>query len=183
MSDAGPDSLPNSDPNSGSNIDEADAEDLGTHLGPLMQGLRRGEILIAMVLLVQYLVGMVVNLFVTIPDQHPGANDPNYFGGVMSVTGWAMGNGGAWLAIHTGVGLLLVVMSIGLVVQSIRARSNITLCVLGAVFILGAGFNGGSFLVYNQDFSSMIMAGLWALAMACYVGCIYLSAPRRALEP
>ena len=148
-----------------------------------MQGLRRGEVLMAALLLVQFLAGMVANLFVTIPDQHPGANAKEYFGGVMAAVAWAMGNGGMWLAIHTGIGLLLVVASIWLVVQSIRARSNITLCVLGAVFILGAGFNGGSFLVYNQDFSSMLMAGLWALAMACYVGCIYLSAPRRALEP
>ena len=34
--------------------------------------------------------------------------------------------------------------------------------------MLAAGFNGGSFLNYNEDFSSMIMAGFFAAAVACY---------------
>jgi hypothetical protein len=40
---------------------------------------------------------------------------------------------------------------------------------LGALAIIGAGFNGASFVDYGHGFSSMIMAGLWALALACYV--------------
>jgi hypothetical protein len=32
-------------------------------------------------LIVQFLLGMAVNLFVTIPTNHPGANPPEYFGG------------------------------------------------------------------------------------------------------
>lgn len=163
----------------GDESDSAPDAGLGTHLEPLKQGLRQGELLMAVLLLVQYVAGIVVNLFVTIPDQHPGVNDQNYFGGVAASVAWALSGGGAWLAIHTTIGLLLVLASIALAVQSVRARSNVTLCILGAVFILGAGFNGGSFLIYNQDFSSMIMAVLWALAMGCYVAGIYLSAPHR----
>ena len=46
--------------------------------------------------------------------------------------------------------------------------------VLGALAIVGAGFNGASFLDYGRAFSSMIMTGLWALALACYLtgGCL-----------
>ena len=44
-----------------------------------------------------------------------------------------------------------------------------TASLLGALAIIGAGFNGASFLTYGRGFSSMIMAGLWALALACYV--------------
>jgi hypothetical protein len=40
---------------------------------------------------------------------------------------------------------------------------------VGALAIIGAGFNGISFLNYGHAFSSMIMAGLWALALACYL--------------
>ena len=47
--------------------------------------------------------------------------------------------------------------------------------VLGALAILGAGFNGMSFLNYGHDFSSMIMAGLWALALACYLTGMFLA--------
>jgi hypothetical protein len=50
--------------------------------------------------------------------------------------------------------------------------------VLGALAILGAAFNGVSFLNYGHAFSSMIMAGLWALALACYFTGLYLAARR-----
>ena len=47
---------------------------------------------------------------------------------------------------------------------------------LGALAIVGAGFNGVSFLDYGHAFSSMIMAGLWALALACYLAGAILAA-------
>jgi hypothetical protein len=40
---------------------------------------------------------------------------------------------------------------------------------VGALAIIGAGSNGASFLDYGHAFSSMIMAGLRALALACYL--------------
>ncbi len=40
--------------------------------------------------------------------------------------------------------------------------------VIGAVAILGAGFNGGSYLDYHEDFSSMIMASFFAIAVTAY---------------
>jgi hypothetical protein len=45
----------------------------------------------------------------------------------------------------------------------------VILAAVGALAVIGAGFNGVSFVNYGQGFSSMIMAGLWALALACYV--------------
>jgi hypothetical protein len=45
-------------------------------------------------------------------------------------------------------------------------RLALGLSVLGALAIVGAGFNGVSFLNYGHAFSSLIMAGLWALALA-----------------
>lgn len=48
--------------------------------------------------------------------------------------------------------------------------------VAGALFIIGAGFNGASFLNYGNNISSIIMAGLWALALACYLTGLYLAA-------
>ena len=55
--------------------------------------------------------------------------------------------------------------------------------VLGALAILGAGFNGASFVDYGHNFSSMIMAGLWALALACYIAGVFFSARLLAREP
>ena len=53
---------------------------------------------------------------------------------------------------------------------------------LGALAIIGAGFNGASFLDYGHAFSSMIMAGLWALALACYITGAFLAVRRSLLE-
>jgi len=146
---------------------------------PLARGVRRGEFVAAAALLVQFLLGMVSNLFVTIPDQHPGAKAGEYFGGVAAGIGWALADGGPWLALHAGLGLALVLVSIGLVVQAARLgdRRHLVLTAAAALVILGAGFNGASFINYGLDASSLIMAILWALAMACYLVLLYLPGP------
>jgi hypothetical protein len=46
----------------------------------------------------------------------------------------------------------------------------------GALFILGAGFNGASFLNYNEDANSYVMALLFAAAVLCYI--VLLALPR-----
>src|SRR6202162_3458741 len=126
-------------------------------------------------LIVQFLLGMAVNLFVTIPTDHPGANPPEYFGGVVTSVSWAILHGGLWLTLHAVWGLLLVLAALGTLVQAIglRGGGRITLAALGFVGVLAAGFNGGSFLNYRQDFSSMLMAVGFALAMSAYVALLY----------
>jgi len=121
-------------------------------------------------LLVQFLLGMAVNLFVDIPRNHPGANPPEYFSGVAQSVTWAILQGPVLLILHASLGLLLLVASIVLFVQAVRSgpRSFAVASGIGAFAILGAGFNGGSFLNYNQDFSSMIMAAFFAIAIAAY---------------
>jgi len=39
---------------------------------------------------------------------------------------------------------------------------------LGFIGVLGAGFNGGSFLNYNENFSSMLMSVGFIMAMVTY---------------
>jgi hypothetical protein len=134
-------------------------------------------------LIVQFLLGMAVNLFVTIPTDHPGARPPEYFSGVAQSVTWAILHGHVLLQIHAVVGLLLVLQAFGLLVTAIRARSRDLIIVtsLGAVGVLAAGFNGGSFLNYNQDFSSMIMATFFAWAVVSYaVGLFVTGRPASA---
>lgn len=47
---------------------------------------------------------------------------------------------------------------------------------LGFGAIIGAAFNGASFLDFNRAYSSMIMAGLFAVALASYVTALYACA-------
>ena len=126
-------------------------------------------------LIVQFLLGMAVNLFVKIPTDHPGANPPEYFGGVVTSVSWAILHGGLWLTLHSVWGLVLVLAALGALVQATRLRGGgrITLAVLGFIGVLGGGFNGGSFLNYHEDFSSMLMAVGLALAMTAYVALLY----------
>jgi hypothetical protein len=126
-------------------------------------------------LIVQFLLGTAVNLFVKIPTDHPGASPSEYFGGVVTSVSWAILHGGLWLALHAVWGLILVLAALGTLVQAIRLRGGgrITLAALGFVGVLGAGFNGGSFLNYHEDFSSMLMAVGFALAMSAYVALLY----------
>jgi len=71
-----------------------------------------------------------------------------------------------------------VLGSLWLAVLAIRGRRAgfVWAAVLGALFILGAGFNGASFLNYNKDANSYVMALLFA-AVLCYI--IILALPGR----
>jgi hypothetical protein len=128
-------------------------------------------------LIVQFLLGMAVNLFVTIPTNHPGANPPEYFGGVAQSVTWAILHGHVLLQVHAVLGLLLVLNALGLLIAAIRTRAAdlIWIASLGLFGVLAAGFNGGSFLNYNQDFSSMIMATFFAWAVIAYAVGIFLT--------
>jgi len=123
-------------------------------------------------LLVQFGLGMYVNLFATIPLNHPGHGANDFFAGSYHSVAWAETSPHAplILAFHAGLGLLLVVGSLWLAVLAIRGRrAGIAwAAVLGALFILGAGFNGASFLNYNHDANSYVMALLFAAAVLCY---------------
>jgi len=129
-------------------------------------------------LIVQFLLGMAVNLFVTVPTNHPGANPPEYFSGVAQSVTWAILHGHVLLQLHAALGLLLVLNALGLLLAAIRTRARDLIIVtsLGAFGVLGAGLNGGSFLNYHQDFSSMIMASFFAWAVVSYSVGLFVTA-------
>lgn len=120
----------------------------------------------------QFLVGIVVNLYVVVPNSHPGAYPSNYFVGVMQAEIWALGHAPQWLLFHVIVGLALFLGSLimlGLAIASRRA-SWIVLSIFGLIGIMGAGFNGASFMNYGgQGFSSLLMSVGFLLAAICYV--------------
>jgi hypothetical protein len=148
---------------------------------------RRSRVLVSaslsalLALIAQYLLGTAVNLFVKVPLDHPGANPPEYFGGVVRSVTWALLQGPLLLQLHAAFGLILVIGSVYLLVQGIAARQRglIAAMVFGLIGTLGAGFNGGSYLNYHEDFSSMLMATGFAVATIAYPFALYLSLARR----
>jgi hypothetical protein len=142
------------------------------------QPIRTGFLYALVMLIAQFLLGMAVNLFVKIPTDHPGSNPPEYFSGVAQSVTWAIVHGHILLAVHAGFGLVLVIAAVGLLVQSIRIRRRgiVLSTVFGFIGVLGAGFNGGSYLNYHEDVSSMIMATGFAMAAVAYSAGLYIAA-------
>jgi hypothetical protein len=135
--------------------------------------VRRGAAILLFLMLVQFMLGMTVNLFVQIPSSHPGSNAANYFGGVVTVVPWALGNGNFWLRVHVAVGLVLLLGALLTLVRSTRAHGRwLTVGILGFIGVLAAGFNSASFLIYHEDFSSMLMATGFTLAMGSYIAAL-----------
>ena len=139
--------------------------------------LRRAAFGMVFGLLIQFTAGMLVNLFTKIPDSHPGSDPPEYFTGAAQSVIWAITRSGLpALMFHATWGIFLMVVGVVVIVlaRRIHRRAVTVLAVLGFLFVLGAGFNGASFLNYRQDFSSMIMATLFAFAVLSYASLLFL---------
>jgi hypothetical protein len=131
--------------------------------------LRRLGMALVGLCLVEYLLGMLLNLYVAIPRQHPGSSGPDYFQRAFQSVLWGISHGGL-LAFHVGLGLLILLGSLRLALAAFQApKAGLrAIAVLGLLAVVAAGFNGASFLSYHQDLSSMIMAASLAVAVFCF---------------
>jgi hypothetical protein len=129
-----------------------------------------------LLVLVQAGVGMVVNLDVTIPDHHSGAHPSNYLSGSFHSVAWAISHGSLALAIHASLGLALLVLVITVAAQSLKVLNRAVRfwSALAGALVIGAAFNGASFLDFNNDISSLIMALLALSAVASYSIALFL---------
>jgi hypothetical protein len=149
----------------------------------MMVRLRRMVFGLIAVILVQAGIGMYVNLYVTIPTSHPGANPKfsNYLSGSAHSVAWALAHGAPMLIFHATLGLTLIVLVIGVAVYAVRLRSWTigALSIIATLMVIEAGFKGASFLDFQNNSSSIFMALLAFGAIACYAAVLYLLTPRR----
>ncbi len=138
--------------------------------------LRRLTLWTALLVILQIAVGMVVNLYVTVPAHHPGAQPPEYFTGSARSVAWAISSGPPALAAHAILGLGVAAMALVLAVRAVTVRGGrvATLSVLAAAMVIGAGFNGASFLDFGAALSSLLMSLLALGALTCYLVCTHL---------
>ena len=129
-----------------------------------------------LLVLVQAGLGMAVNLYVTVPAHHPGAHPANYFAGSIHSVTWAIAHGAAAHAVHATLGLALTVFVVGVAVAALRAgrRAVGAWSILAGLFVIGAGFNGTSFLDFAHDISSLIIGLLALAAIGCYATALVL---------
>ena len=137
---------------------------------PRQAGLRQANLAVLILLIVQFALGMGVNLYVTLPAAgHPG--HASWFGN------------GALLALHAALGMLLILGAIFVLVRAIRAR-NATLIVTsaaGLVAILLAAYFGSGFTDKLTDGYSLGMALAFAVALACYAIGLFAASARKAV--
>jgi hypothetical protein len=129
-----------------------------------LAALRGNTFGVLAMLIVQFGIGIVVNLYATIPAKDSGS-------GIFGAIGRALSNGPASLAAHAGLGLLIVLAAVALVVRSIVARhtASIVLSVMGLGAIVSAALNGARFVADGGPANaSLAMALSTAVAMLCY---------------
>lgn len=139
--------------------------------------LRHASTVMLVALMVQFLVGMIVNLFVSVPTGHPGAGSGPYLTGAIESVFWSFSSGLPLLIVHVVLGIVIFAYAIRVIVDSLRAKRTAAqwLASLGASAVVFAAFNGASFLKFNENLSSMLMSAGFALAIVCYTLLLSLS--------
>ena len=140
--------------------------------------VRRTSLGMMVALLVQFVIGMAVNLYDTVPSRDHG-------GGALTAIGRALSGGPAALAIHAGLGLVILVGTIALVARSVLSRrpALIGLSVVTLLAILGAVSSGAAYVNKADNGSSMGMAVLTGVALLCLALNLYLTGRPSAAPP
>ncbi len=132
--------------------------------------------------LAQFLVGMVVNLYVQIPPVHPGTQGASPFSENLPQTvqglGWALAHGELALRVHVALGLLLGLTALSLLGLAIAARRRawVVASLVGFLAIVGAGVNGVAFLnAGGHAFNSLAMSVNFLLALVAYGVGLYVT--------
>ena len=128
------------------------------------EGLRQANLAVLIILIVQFALGIGVNLYVTLPAVGtPGRSSDQFF------------SNGPLLAIHAVLGLLLVIGAIAVLVRAIIARiaTLIVTSVAGLAAIVFAAVFGSGFTDKLTDGYSLGMALATAVALACYAIGLY----------
>ena len=137
--------------------------------------LRLQSIGLLSMLALQFILGMMLNLFVTLPNKHPGQTG-NYFVRSGHSFAWAISlGGGITLFLHVLIAIGLLTGSIAFVVRAAKAHSKRWLWVssIGLVGILTAFSHGLAFLDFNNDVESFIMAMGYIVATVSYSAGIF----------
>jgi hypothetical protein len=139
----------------------------GRHSRRLMlAGLQRMSLLALLMLVAQYGLGIVLNLYVTVPSADAHA-------GILRV----IVTGPLTLTLHVLLGLGLVGTAIVLLVRAVTVGDRrFAVLAAGGLTAIGGAFAAGEIFVRNgQQFASAAMAILTGVALLCYIGTLTLA--------
>jgi drug/metabolite transporter (DMT)-like permease len=133
-----------------------------------------------LLLVIEFLFGMLVNLYVSIPSPLPGST-PSTSGGVLYGLAWSLGQTSMpTLLLHVVVGLLLVLISLALLVFSLVARrwQWLAASLIAVAGIILATLSGTNFVESGRAASSLVMALGFLLALTAYAVGLYVTHPK-----
>jgi hypothetical protein len=125
---------------------------------PRLATLRGNCMGAAVLLIVQFGLGIALNLYVTLPT------GKSFFATVFS---------SAAPAVHAIVALALLGAAISALVRAIRARRAVAFTAVGLATIVAAAGAGASFAGSQSNGASLTMALATAVAMFCYLAAIF----------
>ena len=134
-----------------------------------VRGLCANALAAVVMLLIQYGLGIAVNLYSTLPAADHGGS---LFRGFAS----AVGNGPVLLTLHAVLGTLLLITAVSALVRSLRleAPPPIALTAVALAAIIVAWLSGSEFVGHKQNGASLAMALATAVAILSYALVIFL---------
>ena len=147
---------------------ESTARPVRTAAAPGVSRLRRGNLAVLVLVVLEYGIGMYVNLYVTVPKADHGGS-----------LGRAVSNGPAALSLHAVVGRLLGLGALGVLVQAIMTRHwvVVALSAVGLFALAFASVTGISFTSNGDSSASMAMSVMTGAALLCYAANLYVLRP------
>jgi hypothetical protein len=126
-----------------------------------LEGVRRVSLAALVMLVVQYGLGIILNLYVAVP-----ASDAH--GGLMQ----EIASGPLMLTLHALLGLALIGAALVLLIRAVRLQDRMiaVLAATGLTAIGGAFASGEIFVRNGQSGASLAMALLTGVALLCYIG-------------
>jgi hypothetical protein len=139
------------------------------HATPRIRGLRANALAAVVMLLIQYCLGISVNLYSTLPASDHGKP---IFAGFTT----AVGHGPLLLSLHALLGTFLLITASAALVRSLRlaATPPIALTAVALLAIIVAWLAGSAFVGHMKNGTSLTMALGTAVAILCYALVIFL---------
>lgn len=127
--------------------------------GARLAGVRMASLGAVAMLILQFILGMIYNLYGTAPT-------PNKSIGLFS---------SPVIALHVILGILLFIAAVALLVRAVQARHKLSIwmSVVGLLAILEAGSAGLGFAGNGSNGASLGMALGFAVALACYIVLVF----------
>jgi hypothetical protein len=136
-----------------------------------LEGVRRVSVATLIMLVVQYGLGIVLNMYVAVPasDAHAGLMQE-------------IASGPFMLTVHALLGLALIGAALVSLLRAVRLGDRViaVLAAAGLTAIGGAFASGEIFVRNGQSAASLAMALLTGVALLCYIGALtWVSTGRR----